>query len=93
MIDAGVDAQPLLVDGAAVPQPREDTDVVAAGYVNNFAIVAPGPDVATAACQAIRDVLEARGLPVGDFAPAAPRVVFTGLDILGDIGVLRCKSD
>eukprot|EP00959_Pyramimonas_sp_CCMP1952_P269775 5639929-Pyramimonas_sp.AAC.1 len=66
---------------------------MAAGYVDNFASVSMGPDLAAAACQAIREVLEVRGLPVGAFAAAAQRVVFMGLDILGDVGVVGCKSD
>ncbi|CAK0867526.1 unnamed protein product [Prorocentrum cordatum] len=69
------------------------SDVMAAGYVDNFASVSMGPDLAAAACQAIREVLEVRGLPVGAFAAAAQRVVFMGLDILGDVGVVGCKSD
>ena len=91
--DAGVGAESLPVDGAAVPPLRADADVVAAGYVDNFATASLDPDVAAAACQAVRDVLEARGIHVGNFAPAAQRVAFTGLDILGDRGAARCKSD
>ncbi|CAK0880338.1 unnamed protein product, partial [Prorocentrum cordatum] len=89
--DAGIDDDAMLVDGAAPRPLRNDTDVIAAGYVGNFATVSLDPEVATASCQAIRDVLVARGLPVDEFAPAAPRVIFTGLDILGDVGVIRCK--
>ncbi|CAK0854764.1 unnamed protein product [Prorocentrum cordatum] len=83
----------VLVDGAAVPPLRKDSDVIGAGYVDNFATVSLDPEVATSACQAMRDVLVSRGLPVDEFAPAAKRVVFIGLDILGDVGVVRCKID
>ncbi|CAK0817312.1 unnamed protein product, partial [Prorocentrum cordatum] len=91
--DAGIDDDAMLVGGAAPRPLRNDTDVIAAGYVGNFATVSLDPEVAAASCQAIRDVLVARGLPVDEFAPAAPRVIFTGLDILGDVGVIRCKVD
>ncbi|CAK0792259.1 unnamed protein product, partial [Prorocentrum cordatum] len=81
------------VDGSAPRPLRDHGDIIAAGYVDNFATVSLSPEVATASCQAIRDVLVARGLPVEEFAPAAQRVTFTGLDILGDVGVIRCKVD
>ncbi|CAK0892339.1 unnamed protein product, partial [Prorocentrum cordatum] len=93
MRDSGIDDDAMLVDGSAPRPLRDHGDIIAAGYVDNFATVSLSPDVATASCQAIRDVLVARGLPVEEFAPAAQRVTFTGLDILGDVGVVRCKVD
>ncbi|CAK0867603.1 unnamed protein product [Prorocentrum cordatum] len=93
ILDSGIDESSLLVGGAAIPPSRKDSDVIGAGYVDNFATVSLDPEVATTACQAIRDVLVSRGLPVDEFAPAAKRVVFTGLDILGDVGIVRCKID
>ncbi|CAK0816098.1 unnamed protein product, partial [Prorocentrum cordatum] len=93
ILDSGIDESFVLVDGAAIPPLRKDSDVIGAGYVYNFATVSLDPDVATTACQAMRDVLVSRGLPVDEFAPAAKRVVFTGLDILGDVGIVRCKID
>ncbi|CAK0804545.1 unnamed protein product, partial [Prorocentrum cordatum] len=93
MRDSGIDDDAMLVDGSAPRPLRDHGDIIAAGYVDNFATVSLSPEVATASCQAIRDVLVARGLPVEEFAPAAQRVTFTGLDILGDVGVIRCKVD
>eukprot|EP00959_Pyramimonas_sp_CCMP1952_P220716 4614674-Pyramimonas_sp.AAC.1 len=63
----------MLVGGAAPRPLRNDTDIIAAGCVENFATVSLDPEVATTSCQAIRDVLVARGLPVDEVAPAAPR--------------------
>ncbi|CAK0841961.1 unnamed protein product, partial [Prorocentrum cordatum] len=93
VIDAGIGANSPLVDGAEVPPLREDTDVVAAGCVDSFATVFLDPGVAAASCQAVRAVLAARGHAAGEFAPAAQRVAFTGLGVLGDLGVIRCKGE
>ncbi|CAK0834679.1 unnamed protein product, partial [Prorocentrum cordatum] len=93
ILDSGIDESSMLVGGAAIPPLRKDSDVIGAGYVDNFATVSLDPEVATTACQAMRDVLVSRGLPVDEFAPAAKSVVFTGLDILGDVGIVRCKID
>eukprot|EP00959_Pyramimonas_sp_CCMP1952_P314494 6583502-Pyramimonas_sp.AAC.1 len=94
MVDAGVGAGPPLVDGVSVPPLSEGAAVVAACCVDTFATVSLGPDVATTeACRAIRAVLEASGRMSGTSLPLPGRAVFAGLDVLGDSGVIGCKSE
>ena len=75
------------------PKLCDPEDTLAAGYVDNYAVIGLDKSLVTHKANEIRQALEARGLPVHAVEEAADSTVFTGLEILGRQGIIRVRSE
>ncbi|CAK0831634.1 unnamed protein product [Prorocentrum cordatum] len=93
MIDAGIQPNRHLADGAAPTPLASRSDLVAAGYVDNFCAVSQSAALATAKARELAQTLTSRGLPVHDFTEAQTEGVCTGIQFSGKTGMLRARPD
>ena len=80
-------------DGAVAPALLVPSAMLAAGYVDNFAIVGGQADSVTAARDRVKVNLERKGLPIHDMGDATHVSIFTGLEFDGKRGTLRARGD
>ncbi|CAK0817361.1 unnamed protein product, partial [Prorocentrum cordatum] len=93
MLDAVIQPNRHLADGAAPAPLVSKSDLVAAGYVDNFCAASQSAALATADARELAQALTSRGLPARDFTEAQTERVFTGIQFSGKTGMSRVRPD
>ena len=91
--EEGFTAKHRIEDGQPSPALVRESDLAAAGYVDNFAVVGRSSAAVVDGRDRITRNLVAKGLPVHGCDEAAAETIFTGLEFNGRRGRIRVRPD